>query len=118
MKLKTLGRITGAVNTSVGAFFGGLSVYVLSRSQYDLISIISSDLSFSDKLLTGGMLSYAGTMIPISTLLFVDGVTDMVKGTHHYFSGKLHHKLTKNPRTKKGLEDEFESELRNLEKEI
>jgi len=118
MKVKTLGRIVGVTNALGGIVIGGVCAWFLSSMNYDLISLLQSDVSNSYKILSSSFMISTGAYIPLSALMVADGATDVVKGTHHYFSCRVWQKLTGDLETKKKIERDLESYLRGREEEI
>ena len=100
MKIKTMGRLAGAVNAGIGVTLGVADFYLLANSNYDLVSLLSSDFSNSYKAFGAGFQIFLGIYLPLLSLLAADGLTDVAKGTHHYFGCRVWQKLTRNPEMK------------------
>jgi len=101
MRPKTLGRICGAVEASIFGYLGyeflpGFCEYVLSGNPIEY------------KLAAGGLLATTSTIVVLGV---ADGLTDVVKGTHHYFGCKLFKKFARNERGKKEIDDQIKSQL-------
>ena len=119
MKLKTLGRIGGATVATAFGFLDYCAYEILSSvDSSGLNNFLSEDYSVEQKILTGAYLLAVGMVIPISKLGIIDGITDVVKGTHHYFGCKLWKHLTKNEQTKKEIDSVLEKQLKLIEKQI
>ncbi|MEK6847945.1 MAG: hypothetical protein AABX50_02375 [Nanoarchaeota archaeon] len=56
--------------------------------------------------------------IPLVALGITDGLTDVAKGTHHYFGCRVWQKLTRNPETKRRIEMDLEEQLERIEEDI
>ena len=126
MKIKTLGRVSGAVTASAFTVCGYFLYKTLPNIDYNqLINIISSDNPLEYKLLSGlasglaiGASALSLALTPLIALGIVDGLTDVVKGTHHYFGCRVWQKLTRNPETKKRIQSELEEQLIKIQKDI
>ena len=112
MKIKTLGRAFGAFEAA--AF--GVSGYLLYKNLFNLDYNQLASIIPQDKLLKFYALELA--LAPIVLLGIADGLTDVVKGTHHYFGCKVWQKLTRIRETKQGIERDLEFQLRRIEEDI
>lgn len=117
MKLKTLGRLAGAYDAFVGSVTGSMCAYFLSTRQ-DIPSFFIPGLSISYDVVEAGMKLGLGFGILASSFVIADGLTDVVKGTHHYFGCKVWQKLTRNPETKRRIQSELEEQLMVIEQDI
>jgi len=115
MKLKTLGRIVGAYDAFVGGVIGAITGYGLYKTEPH---IFSQDLSTTHRLFDGGLSLGLGVGVLLGSVMIVDGLTDLTKGTHHYFGCILWQKLTRNPETKREIQSELEEQLRRIEEDF
>jgi hypothetical protein len=91
MKRATGGRIGGAIELLIGIptlYYAADYFYGICTGNYPLGW-------------TAGIMAIAA---PCSLVLIADGVTDMVKGTHHYLQPKLMKKFTKSEKTRAELD--------------
>lgn len=118
MKLKTMCRAFGICQA--GIFSGGL--YFLS----DLLikysghskEFLLGDYPIEQKMYIGAYMSGAALIAPLTSLAIVDGLTDVVKGTHHYFGCKVLQKLTRNKEKKEKIQSELEQQLKVTKKDL
>lgn len=85
-------RIGGLVNTGVGI---GVEIVILKG-----LNVETSIPALKETIY--GVLSF------IPTYLVADGITDMVKGGHHYLSLTIWKKLSRNPQTKLRLQESID----------
>jgi hypothetical protein len=86
MKIKTLGRICGIPSTAAGCYFGHLSLEYFSKLDYTKIyDVFSGEYPVEYKVAGGAIAAWPILASAVSSLLLADGLTDVVKGTHHYF---------------------------------
>ncbi|MCX6814735.1 MAG: hypothetical protein NTY20_03750 [Candidatus Aenigmarchaeota archaeon] len=119
MKLKTLGRIGGAVEASVFGYFGYHGAKLMSDIDYSRLGdLFLGDYPIEHKLLGGAYVMTISASVSLCALGAAEGLTDVAKGTHHYFGCKLLKKVIKNEQKKKEIDKELERQLELIEKPI
>ena len=113
MKIKTLGRIGGIVQTSGAGFFGYLEYKLLTNTDYGkVIEVVSGDYPIGYNVVGVTIVTLDGLMavsaVPLAVMA-ADGLVDTYKGAHHYLSMQIYKRILKNPQTRewvqKGIDD-------------
>ena len=113
MKLKTLGRVVGVVQTSGAGYLGYFEYRLLKNENYGkIIEVLSGDYPFEYKAAGVAILTLDGLMaasaVPLAVMA-ADGLGDIYKGTHHYLGMQIWKRITRNPQTRewvqKGIDD-------------
>lgn len=125
MKLKTMGRVVGAVDTAVWSYAAYLDYKALSlcHADYNMLREFCSgdyplEYKVSISILIGAGASLATLFTPAIAMAITDGLVDVVKGTHHYFGCKVWQKLTRNQERKEKIQRELEQMLGRIEQPI
>ncbi len=117
MKLKTISRVGGGLEASVGCMFEGVAYGFASFGN----SSIDHALRASDN--ANKLLAYALAVADYSTATIVglfglyaiaEGLTDTVKGSHHYLGLRIWGKFTKSEETRREIKRDIES-IKNCE---
>ena len=122
MKLKTMGRISGAI-TAAAAGYGGYHMYrIVSGTEYKkAYDFLLSDQPLENKAMAGLYLATSSALVlclPPLALLAADGVTDIAKGTHHYLGMRLWQRFTKSEERKRQIDDAMKDMSESFEKPI
>lgn len=106
MKWKNVTRCFAAAQTIGSAYMAnwyisafddlGLYQYLLDENPLEYKILLTAGLGFS----------FSGI-----GFIFVDGLVDVVKGTHHYLVGRIWQKLTKSQERKESIEQEIDRQL-------
>jgi hypothetical protein len=107
MKFKSLARIGGACEAAVGIYMGQFGVRSLPLSYSILEDSLSGKVPPEYVVLGATLVTVEALAIPVCGLLATDGLLDVVTGYHHYFGLKMWKRLTKNEKTKDGIDDEI-----------
>ncbi len=99
MKGKTAGRIGGAIGVTLAGILGAGIYYTMSKSEPGMGELIASSISS-----------------PLVLYLFVDSVTDMFIGTHHYVTANLWKRLSRDENTRIEI-DEYLQRVESLKEE-
>ena len=114
MKIKTIDRAFGAFQLTL---CGGLEYLGYQNILRGYNSIVENNPAYEQIILSGcavgAFVSMAVLGIPV-----IDGITDLVKGTHHYFFGRLIQRFTKDPKRKRELNETLENQLKIIEEPI
>lgn len=113
MKLNTLGRIGGILQTSLAGFLGYYEYKALTNTNYEkVIEVLSGDYPIDYKAAGVTILTLDGLMaisaVPLAVMA-ADGLVDIYNGTHHYLSMQIWKRIAKNPQRReqiqKGIDD-------------
>ena len=119
MKLKTLGRAAGIVSAAAGSYFGSYYIDTLSKIQYSKLGeLLLGNYPLEQKAAVGAFVTTYALGVSGCALIVADGLTDIAKGTHHYFGMQLWRKLTKNERIRQRIDEETRHMLEAIDKPI
>ena len=119
MKLKTLGKVVGAIDTGVQSYTGYLCYRMLSGIDYNKLGdFFSGDYPLEYKIGVGAWLGTTVAFTPIVALGVTDGLVDVVKGTHHYFGCRVWQKFTRSQEKMEKIDRELEQMLERIEQPI
>ena len=118
-QLKTIDRVAGAVETGAGYLalkYAAYSFGFLSQINYQKChDFFTGDYDPLHKLGVGAAIvgiALIGTFASSVGLFFmIDGCTDIIKGTHHYFGLRTWQKLTKSEKRKRDIERDINRQL-------
>jgi hypothetical protein len=106
MNIRNLGRIGGAVDAGAWSYVGYLYVQLISNiDPVRTKEFFLGNYSIETNVGIGFLGATALLVPPIIAAGITDGLVDIVKGTHHDFGLRVWKKLTRNPETKKSIDN-------------
>ena len=122
MKLRTLGRIGGAIQASGFCTLGYIGYGLVSNTDYKkIIEVLLGDYPAEYKAIGGVVIGLDAILVASAVPILIgaaDGLVDLYNGTHHYFSMQVWKQLTRNPETKGKIDKSIVNMLSILDKDI
>ena len=119
MKVKTVGRLGGATVMALSGYLCNRAYYLFSDNYQALNEFFKSESSpLEYKIAVGAFFGITGIATAGAGLVFIDGLVDLMKGTHHYTTAQIWKKLSRNENTKRGLDSYLQKILSLREEEF
>ena len=119
MKIKNVCRAEGLLRTGIVTGGNYLLLDTFSKIDYSkLDDLVFADIPVSYKAMGLGWLVLAPVLISGMAFLTLDGIVDIVKGTHHYLGMQTMKRLTKEEEKKRKIESEIADHLSRIEEPI